>query len=755
MVEHHLRVPITRLTCNANATGATLAHVSRIAMPHTPEKTIAWLPTAPVAEPHVPHLVSVSPPHDPTTVRRDHATVRLLPGALVPGTRYRLEKWLGDGGMGVVYEAEHVDLERRVALKILRSHIADREEDRERLRQEARMTTRIDSPHVVQVIDFGQLRDGRVFFAMELLHGRPLSAEIREGAIAPARVIGLLRQMCAGLAAAHKAGVIHRDVKPDNAMIVTDRSGRACVKLLDFGIATPASEGRSARASGTPEYMAPEQIEGKAYDERLDIYGLGCTAYEMLTGWPPFCRETAADVILAHLEETPVAPTESSGHPEIPAALEQAVMRCLAKRPEDRYESMADLEAALCEAQIAAGLRTDWDDLPLPDVAPERRAKLEARMPLPRATAAARQRRWVGAGAVAVAIALLLVWLGMSRIDEQDRAHIDELVAAAEDAAARGAYVYPPPGDEGDTAYVTLVRLEHQRGAANDVANDAAARLRRELADDLIALGDGYWDDPVARPFARDYYAQAVLFDPDSEHARERAGFTRGEINELRERAATQTFSEPELEAAAPLVALALVGETERETTIEEVVAAKGRTAPRSTESSRPRKATPDKVTQAPRTEAGPRMPGSGNAAAVVEPTTLASDVGPSKPSRSQRTDARQLVRKGNRALAAGDRDDAAKAFDRALGLDPRSAAAMRGLSDVHFDHGDYDRALHYARRSTQIEPSSGAGYLRLGDAYFKVLDRSAARRAYERAYELGRIDAKARLRQLDEAAKR
>ncbi|HET6585116.1 MAG TPA: serine/threonine-protein kinase, partial [Nannocystaceae bacterium] len=147
----------------------------------------------------------------------------------MPGTRFRLRRWLGEGGMGVVYEAEHVDLERAVALKILRAHVADRDDERERFRQEARMTTRIESPHVVNVLDFGLLPDGRVFYAMELLDGRPLSAEIGEGPIAPERAIGLLRQMSAGLAAAHRAGVIHRDVKPDNAMVVRDKSGRACV----------------------------------------------------------------------------------------------------------------------------------------------------------------------------------------------------------------------------------------------------------------------------------------------------------------------------------------------------------------------------------------------------------------------------------------------------------------------------------------------------------------------------------------------
>ncbi|MBC8069652.1 MAG: serine/threonine protein kinase, partial [Deltaproteobacteria bacterium] len=489
--------------------------------------------------------------------------MRLLPGSIVPGTRYRLTNWLGDGGMGVVYEAEHIDLERPVALKILRGQIADRDEERERFRQEARMTTRIVSPNVVQVLDFGLLRDGRVFYAMELLRGRPLSYEIMRGPIAPARAIGLLRQMCAGLAAAHESGVIHRDVKPDNAM-VCERSGRSCIKLLDFGIASPVSDATTKRASGTPEYMAPEQIEGLPFDVRLDVYALGCTAYEMLTGHPPFRGETTLDVIKAHLSEEPVLPSKTATRPEIPAALEQVVMRCIAKRREDRYESMADLEAALCEAQIAAGMQTDWDDLPLPAVSAERRERIEAKMPKPRASRVSRRRRWVAVASGALALSAALVWLPSTSVGAADHERVEELVDGARAAALKGAFVYPLQGEPNDTAYATLVTLENLDGPAEKIADEAAVHLRRSLADELVALGDGYWDDPDARPYARDYYAQAVLFDPESAHARARAGFTPGELTDLRVRAETQDFSEPELAAAEPLVALAVVDEQAR-----------------------------------------------------------------------------------------------------------------------------------------------------------------------------------------------
>lgn len=700
------------------------------------QHTIAGLPAPVVPDPHVPSSANEAKTHGPV-VRRDNLSRRLLPGSIVPGTRYRLEKWLGDGGMGVVYEVEHIDLERRVALKILREQIAESDRDREQFRQEARTTTRIVSPHVVQVMDFGVLPDGRVFYVMELLHGRLLSMEILRGPIAPARAIGLLRQMCAGLAAAHDSGVIHRDVKPDNAM-VCEIDGRSCIKLLDFGIASPVSDKTSLRVSGTPEYMAPEQIEGRPFDVRLDVYALGCTAYEMLTGQPPFVRETTLDVVRAHLEESAVPPTQAQ--PKIPAALEQVVMRCIAKNPEDRFTSMADLEAALCEAQIAAGISTDWDDLPLPKVTTERRARLESRMPRPRVSPISRRRRWIGVATAALAVGAAAVWLPSSTVDAAEDQRIGALVDGARDAATRGAYVYPRPG-EPETAYATLVALESIEGHSEEAADQAAGQLRRVIADELLALGDVYWDDPDARPYARDYYAQAVLFDPDSAHARERAGFTPGELTDLRVRAEARDFSEPELDAVEPLLTLAVVAENERDAVLSEVVAdpqsASARRRSRSTARSDHADARKQSVAPVP-----------------VVAETAAPDLASSKPTRLQKASARMLARRGQRAFGNGQRGDAADLFKRALDLDPSSAAAMRGLGDVHFDRGEHERALHFARRATQVDPKNADGFIGLGDAWFKLLDYAAARRAYSRAQALGHAHADERLRRLDRVSK-
>jgi tetratricopeptide (TPR) repeat protein len=569
--------------------------------------------------------------------------------------------------------------------------------------------------------------------------------------VSPARAIGLLRQMCAGLAAAHRAGVIHRDIKPDNAMIVCDpKSGRACLKLLDFGIASPVRRTSERRTSGTPDYMAPEQIEGRPFDGRLDMYALGCTAYEMLTGQTPFRAPTTAAMLRAHLEDVPARPTMRRPELAIPKALEDVVLRCLAKEPGDRYADMADLEAALCEAQIAAKLRTEWDDLPLPDVEPERRERIAADMPRPKTTHAIRRRRLATALSGLAALAVVGVWLRAASVGAADHERIGDLVGAARDAAIRGLYVYPPPGESTETAYRTLVTLEAIEGPAAAAADEAAESLRRDLANELVALGDSYWDDADTRAFARDYYAQALLFEPQSAHARSRAGFTPGEINDLRVRAENQDFTEPELEAARPLLALAMPDEDERARQLAEVVADE----PKSATSCRridgiahgkSRSSEPERAT--PRVE---RIP----VPVAVHVATPVPGVAPSQPSGHDKKTARKLAKNGRAALAAGDRDGAAALFQQALALDHRNAVAVAGLSDVYFDRGEHQRALQYAQRAVQLEPDNGSSLVRLGDAYFKVLDRDAARRSYERAKALGRPEAAARLHRVAAVAR-
>ena len=169
-------------------------------------------------------------------LRRPGEMVHLSPGAVIPGTRYRLLRWLGDGGMGVVYEAEHIDIERRVAVKILRLEVCDQPQALQLFRDEARAAGRIGSAHIVEILDFAELPDGRLLYTMELLGGRPLARDIAERPMSAARTIAVLRQVCKGLSSDHAAHIIHRDIKPDNIFLVDRQSRPDSVKILDFGI---------------------------------------------------------------------------------------------------------------------------------------------------------------------------------------------------------------------------------------------------------------------------------------------------------------------------------------------------------------------------------------------------------------------------------------------------------------------------------------------------------------------------------------
>lgn len=288
------------------------------------------------------------------------------------GTRYRSIRRIGEGGMGVVYEAEHIDLGQRVAIKVLAAHLTENPAAVASFRQEARTASRLGAEQIVRVSDFAELESGGLMYAMELLDGPMLRAVVDEHTrLEPARVVAILRQLCKGLAAAHEAGVVHRDIKPDNIGLVRSPSGRDdAVKILDFGLSTIDERDRGGRGlvAGTASYLAPELIEGHHYDHRVDQYALGCTAYEMLTGKPPFDGDdqtSPEDVLRRHLTTQPM-PLRRSRFSGVPRSLERVVMRCLAKDPATRYRDMVEVEAALCEAQVSAGLETPWDDLPVP-----------------------------------------------------------------------------------------------------------------------------------------------------------------------------------------------------------------------------------------------------------------------------------------------------------------------------------------------------------------------------------------------------
>jgi serine/threonine-protein kinase len=278
----------------------------------------------------------------------------------VLGDRYRVISRLGEGGMGAVYLCEHAVLHRRFAVKVLRPDLAKDPELVDRFRNEAIAASRIGVENVVDVVDFGVDPDGALYYVMEALDGRSLGALIRDdGPLLVPRALELLEQICRALVAAHARGVVHRDVKPDNVFVVRREDGTELAKVIDFGIShvpPPAGAGRITRAGsiiGTPEYMAPEQAAGEAVDRRVDVYAAGVLAYEMLTGMLPIEAATPLATLVAHQTRAPDPPSRHRAG--IPREVDALVLHALAKRPQDRFESMEALAAAVARVRLGLG----------------------------------------------------------------------------------------------------------------------------------------------------------------------------------------------------------------------------------------------------------------------------------------------------------------------------------------------------------------------------------------------------------------
>jgi serine/threonine protein kinase len=280
--------------------------------------------------------------------------------------RYEVISFIGEGGMGRVYKALHVGIDKIVALKTLnREHAVDDILVR-RFQQEAKTASALSHPNLLTVQDFGITDGGEPYFVMEYLHGSSLSTIIKEQKPFDAnRFLPIFEQLCLALAYAHEHGVIHRDIKPSNIMLMQDADGKESAKILDFGIAkfTPASAEkdtgeltRTGEIIGSPRYMSPEQGLGRKLDSRADIYSLGCVMYECITGEPPFMGDNAIETVVKHVNEQPRSLHEVKPDLRLPNGLNEVVLRCLAKAPDDRYQNFADLNADLARVGSQKGV---------------------------------------------------------------------------------------------------------------------------------------------------------------------------------------------------------------------------------------------------------------------------------------------------------------------------------------------------------------------------------------------------------------
>src|SRR6266536_2084791 len=279
--------------------------------------------------------------------------------------KYRLDERLGGGGMGTVYRATHLLIDRPVALKVLSQRFVGDETAQQRFRREARAAGRMQHPNAVTVTDFGATSDGYLYIVMELLEGRTLRDLLaREGHLDPARAVSIILQASAAVGAAHDAGLIHRDLKPANIFIEQRPNLPAVVKVLDFGVAKFIVEEQDddyntltqvGAIIGTPRYMSPEQCSGAAsLTPASDVYSLGIIFYEMLTGVVPFSADTPLAVALKQVSEAPIPPRELVA--SIPEELERVGLRALAKNPSERPQDANELRRELHATAETLGL---------------------------------------------------------------------------------------------------------------------------------------------------------------------------------------------------------------------------------------------------------------------------------------------------------------------------------------------------------------------------------------------------------------
>ncbi len=721
------------------------------------------------------------------------------PGEIIAGTRYRIVTRVGVGAMGAVYQAEHVDLEKRVALKTLLASSARDPKAIERFRKEARAASKIGSPFICDVTDFGELPDGQVFYVMEYIDGPSLRQVIEvDKHLALDRVVSILRQTCKALGAAHDKGIIHLDVKPDNIMLTTSGRRGGMVKVVDFGIAglidaEPRPEGASAEEQvvGTPDYLSPERIRGKGYDHRSDIYSLGAMAYEMLTGSCVFWHEDLMTTITRHVTDKPQPMRLRAPELEIPSEIDRAVLQMLEKNPAERPQSMAVVEAMLCEAQIAARFQTEWDDLALPEVDEDWRKKLALRMPSPRSR---RLRRIaVGSGLVAVVGLGLALYFGLRRPKEivsftpvyvevtktDEPENVAPWLGKAGVAAGAERFLEP----EGDSAlhYIEMAESEAKKVGAS---SGGAALLRRLYGNQFRSLGNALMAAKLS-DLAALRFGEALRFLPGDADLRTKLGLASG-ARASGERGAEAVGPGPRppvdegARAAADVFSAATAGRfSQARAALIRLrgTDADGRQAARMADDFRKRaqalwdagkhdEARPyyqlvaeldakDQVS-ADRASGKDEVKPVAAAAPVPEPAPAADlakqgkkKVAVAEVQVAEKDEAAprdhvasaKAAAEGESALSQGDRVRAQLAFDRAVRADASNPDAVAGLAEVAFENARYTEALDYGRRAARLQPKVAKHHIVVGDAYFKLLRYDEAQAAYQRAQSIAPSD--------------
>ncbi|MEE9385749.1 MAG: serine/threonine-protein kinase [Nannocystaceae bacterium] len=705
--------------------------------------------------------------------------------------RYVILEEIGAGGFGRVYAAYDPDLDRKVALKVMKTRWNALGTARDQLLHEAQALARLSHANVVTVYDVGDT-GGEFYLSMEFVDGLTLKQWYLQETRSWRDVRDVMIDAGRGLACAHAAGIVHSDFKPNNVLVDT----RGHVAVADFGLAralqqvtangsrSPAdshiSQYRRSTAisttrstpgalpladeldfvAGSPPYMAPERFNGGEVDERSDQFSYCVALFEGLYRRKPFPQQTVEELRVAigygHIE----LPAVDS---EVPQWLEDICLRGLRVSPHERFESMDELLAAL---SVNPGARK------------------------------AQRRAVVVTAGLSAAAAIVLTTLIQADPTASELQRIDAIANEARAAAAMNFFIMPPvDAPKQPTAYTKVLAMEHLDGNYDPAADAEAGALRREFSTTLTRVGDYYWAAQYGRAFAIDYYSQAIVFDPSNDHARSRAEATLGRLAEFERKAAVLDFTEGELIAAEPLAAFAVPELALRAQRLRELASKRRRRSITAQESldivrgvmlefaqssskeptseagaasgfSRPLPALDAEAMQrvrkavaAEKAVAEKAVAGLGGAAAVKQhrdgsaqevvdvPVTKAQSW--RRASRRDRKRSDAVVAVGRRLMKKGEMQRATQAFHRALRADRRNSAALMGLSDVHFELGDYHKAVEYGKRGVALHPRRTRYRVSLGDAYQKILRYAEARKEYEAAIAKGSQLGKRRLLQL------
>ncbi len=436
-------------------------------------------------------------------------------------SQFEVERKLGAGGMGTVYLAEQLGMDRKVVVKVMHPELtAGSAKAVERFKREAKAVARLNHPNIVQIFVFGQAASGQMFIAMEFIEGRDLTDELKQGPLPQAQALRILDQVCSALVEAHGHGIVHRDLKPDNIMLSNRHGNPDYVKVLDFGIAKMADPGQATLTQagavfGTPRYMAPEQAKGEQIDTRADVYALGMILYEMLTGVHPFrTATTAIEYIVKHATEE-VAPASAAVEGLVVSPrVEAIIQKCVVKDPAARYQSVRELQRELRLAlrdlpEAARGFPT-----PGGPIAVSPHAATVASGPPAAAVAAAAAKKtpawvWALVGLVVAGGAAAGIALGMGGDGDAKTPSIVPEIAAAGDRIPPTEEAAAPGGSEPATA-------EERPPNTADSPGTAAKPTPAEAPTTAIAEGmdiDGF---PIpARARITGTTAQAEMLETD------------------------------------------------------------------------------------------------------------------------------------------------------------------------------------------------------------------------------------------------